>query len=229
MATIATNHSLRIAAVTRATRRLYPSRTSPCHATDRDVQNLRAAKRRCQRQVRSGRVSIGVGLTLGAAALVAQFWVTESLYRWMLLIAAAVEIGFVPWYTSLACRWLRHIIALIDLDLEEGVIGSGKGKVRTLLGAWPVLEDGTTGRLVPTRRVAFAGLRPGARVRYRFAARSQLVLTIEPEEPNTIGPRGHQDGRMTKHYQTEKRADAPESLISLFPEHFSAGNLSAIP
>jgi hypothetical protein len=38
------------------------------------------------------------------------------------VIAAAVELGFVPYYTTLACRRLRYIIALIDLDIEEGLV-----------------------------------------------------------------------------------------------------------
>jgi hypothetical protein len=195
MASIALSRWLRKASVATITRCFRPSgrliRTSLCCATDLDVQNLRVAKRRYEHHVLKGRVSIGVGVTLGAAALVAAWCVTGGVYRSMLLIVAAVEIGFVPWYTRLACCRLQKITALIDLDLEEGLVERRICRAGTLLGVWPVLEDCTARslRLVAGGRTAFTGLRPSALVTYRFAPRSRLVLAITPEEPPTISPR----------------------------------------
>jgi hypothetical protein len=196
MATIASNRWIRTASVARITRRFRRpgtlSTTSLCCATDVDVQQLQAAKRRCERQVLKGRVSISVGMILGATALVAACRVTDGVYRSMLLIAAAVEIGLVPWYTSLACGRLQKIMALIDLDLEEGLVERRMGRAGTLLGVWTVLEDCTARslRLVTGGRAALADLQPGALVTYRFAPRSRLVLAITPEESPIISPRG---------------------------------------
>jgi hypothetical protein len=196
MASIASNRWLRKASVTPKTRCFSPSgrisRTTVRCATDIDVQFLRAAKRRCEHQVRKGRVSIAVGVILGTAALVAACCVSEPSYRSILLIAAAVEIGFVPWCTSLACRRLQKIMALIDLDLEDGLVERRNGRAGTLLGVCPVLEDCMTRSLrqVAGGRAALAGLRPDALVTYRFAPRSRLVLAITPEESPTIRPCG---------------------------------------
>jgi hypothetical protein len=59
-----------------------------------------------------------IGLWLGPVALAVACYVKDPSTRWSLVIAAAVELGFVPYYTTLACRRLRYIMALIDLDLE---------------------------------------------------------------------------------------------------------------
>lgn len=95
-----------------------------------------------------------------------------------------MELGFVPWHATVASRRLRRLIALIDLDLEEGSVRDGKGRVRMLFGVCPVVEDGTTRRLrlAAAGRAAFTGLRPAVRVTYRFAVRSRLVLSMQPEE-----------------------------------------------
>jgi hypothetical protein len=213
MTSITSNRWLRTASVARITGvHGTPgalSRASLCYATDLDVQHLWAAKRRCEHQVRKGRVSIAVGLTLGAAALVAACCVSEPFYRPMLLIAAAAEIGFVPWCTSLASRRLHGVMALIELDLEEGLVEPRNGQVRTVFGVWPVLEDSTTRslRLIATGRAAFAGLRPGAIITYRFGARSGLVLAITPQgvTNNRLSSRQTDDRNITRQKNKQTR------------------------
>jgi hypothetical protein len=191
MVSIARKQSLRNRLVTDTTGIIHPSRAALCATSELDIQTLRAAKKRCERQVRRGRVSIGVGLVVGAAALVGACSVSEPVNRLSLLIAAAIELAFVPCCTTLACNRLRQIIVLIEHDLDQGLVAERQGQIRKLFGIWPVLEDCTTRRLRPAAagRAAVGGLRPGALVTYRFAPRSQLVLAIEPEESTTISPR----------------------------------------
>jgi hypothetical protein len=159
--------------------------------TERHREMLQAAKQRCQRQLAWNQRSMTFGLFLGVAAVAVLCYRGNLAAYWPSWLAAAVELGFVPCYTAVQSRRLRHRIDLIDRDLEEGLVRDGIGRVRMLFGVWPVVEDCTTRSLrLLAGRVAFAGLRPGARVIYRFAARSRLVLSMRPEEPTrTISER----------------------------------------
>ncbi|HVX12996.1 MAG TPA: hypothetical protein VHC22_17565 [Pirellulales bacterium] len=170
---------------------------SPQRATEVDRETLRVARQRCERQMRWGRRSMIVGLFLGPAALLVACCVKESSFRWALLIAAAVELGFVPFYTTLACRRLRYIVALIDRDLEEGLVEHGVGRIQKLLGAWPVLADTNTPRVwfAPVGPGRFRRLRGGAPVAYRFATRSRVVVSVEREDHAESRPRAESEGR----------------------------------
>jgi hypothetical protein len=130
-----------------------------------------------------------VGLLLGGAALVVACSSRVQSARWPLLIAAAVELGVVPCYTTLASRRLRYLIALIDLDLEEGLVGDGTGRVQSLFGIFPVLEDigARRIRLAPVGRGVFAGLRVGTTVAYRYAAHSRIVLWVDRDKCDESG------------------------------------------
>jgi hypothetical protein len=165
-------------------RSLQPGAASVRPATDLDRQILRAARERCERRVRWGRRSMMVGLWLAAAALVVACCVQDPLACWSLVIAAAAELGLVPYYTTLACRRLRYIMALIDLDLEEGLVEDRVVRVRRLLGLWPVFEDASARRVwfAPAGLSRLGRLCPGASLAYRFAARSRVLLSIDRGE-----------------------------------------------
>jgi hypothetical protein len=126
-------------------------------------------------------MSMLAGLLLGGIAATVGYCSTEPFARWSLLIAAAVELGFVPCYTNLASRRLRYRIALIELDLEEGFVGDSNGRVGTLFGVWPVLQDVDTRRVRLARagRANLAAFRPGTVLAYRFGLRSGVVLSVE--------------------------------------------------
>jgi hypothetical protein len=49
-------------------------------------------------------------------------------------------LGFVPWYTTVAGRRFRAAIALIDVDLEEGLVADSNGRVRATPGLGVQLE-----------------------------------------------------------------------------------------
>lgn len=101
---------------------LQPATASVGAAIEPDHQILRAARERCQRWVRWDRRSMFLGLLLGPAAIVVACCAAEPSVRLLLVAAATLEICFVPWYTTLACRRLRYVIALIDVELEEGTL-----------------------------------------------------------------------------------------------------------
>lgn len=170
-----------IPSVTRTTGYASPLFASLQTATDRDREALRAAKERFERQARWNRQSMALGLLLGPAALVAAFFSTQPLVRWLLLAAATLELGFVPCCTAAACRRLRRMIALTALDLKSGCVSDGVGQVRALFGVWRAIQDVRTCRVRLTAAgcVELADLPIGAIVTYRFALRSGVVLGVE--------------------------------------------------
>ena len=201
MVSIAPNKSLRIAPpLVITTRDFHTSAASVETAAECDRRMLQAAKGQFQRQLAWNRRSMTFGLFLGIAALAC--CIADPWAYWPLAVAAAAELGFVPGYTTVQSRRLRRLITLIDLDLEEGLVRDGNGTVRRLFDVWPVLEDRATRirRLAAAGRAAFAGLRPGARITYRLAARSRLVLSIEPEECPKVSPPPYEVGHAHPHH-----------------------------
>jgi hypothetical protein len=172
--------------VVRTTHCFQSSAPSLRPASDLDRQILLAIKERCQRRARWGRVSMFAGLLLGGAALAVACSSHQLWARWPLLIAAALELGLVPCYTTLACRRLRCMIVLIDIDLAEGLADDGNGRVRTLLGVWRIIQDVRNRRLriAPPRSIELGKLQTGAIVAYHFALRSGVVLGLECADAN---------------------------------------------
>jgi hypothetical protein len=150
-------------------------------ATDLDRELLLAAQERFERQARWNRRSLALGMVLGPAAFIVALFATQPIIRWILLVAAVLELAVVPCHTAAACRRLRRMARLVSIDLTTGCIADGRGQVRRRFGFWRVIHDVRTHRMrmAPRGLLDLADLPTGTAVAYRFGARSGLLLAIE--------------------------------------------------
>lgn len=162
------------------------SRSFRCalNATDRDRQILLAVQARFERHLCWSRRSQTVGQVLGIAAVVAATAPAQPLARGILLAAAIIELGLVQWFLATARHQLRDIVALIARDVSSGKVCIGRGRLRSRLGKWQLIQDLRTGRLTyaPVSIVGLAGLRPGDFTRYRYASNSRIALSLDGQE-----------------------------------------------
>lgn len=82
-------------------------------------ESLCSAERKLSHHLLCNKLSMIVGLALGAAALTTGLCASQSFFRWAFLLAAAWELAILPFLCAAENRRLRRLLNLVREELRD--------------------------------------------------------------------------------------------------------------
>jgi hypothetical protein len=143
-----------------------------------DRTKLLAYDTQIQKQVVRNKWALFWGLATAGVVMAA---VLRASADWRFVVAASailisMELGLIC-YIVAACRCLRRVLDLVQLDLESGVVRQASGRMRSVHFFWRVVQDDRTRALYLVEGPLARRVSPEAEVHYRAAIRSRIVLS----------------------------------------------------